>query len=84
MQQGLCTVAALAAELDAGPHRARRMLRVALAELADGVRSAADGDLRILLTRSRVPAPLFNARLYIGGRLIAVPDARWPQAGVVV
>ncbi|MGH3125467.1 MAG: endonuclease domain-containing protein, partial [Streptosporangiaceae bacterium] len=33
---------------------------------------------------ARLPGPVFNARLYVGDRLIAVPDAWWPQAGLVV
>jgi hypothetical protein len=36
-----------------------------------------------LLKRARLPDPLFNARLYLGDQLIAVPDAWWPQAGLV-
>jgi very-short-patch-repair endonuclease len=84
VQREWCTVPALAAELDAGPHRGAALLRRALEELEDGVRSAAEGDLRVLLRRARVPAPLFNARLFAGGQLIAVPDAWWPQAGLVV
>jgi len=84
VQQDWCTVPALAAELDAGPHRDAGLLRAALAELADGVRSAAEGDLWMLLRKARLPAPLLNARLYAGSRLIAVPDAWWPRAGVVV
>ncbi len=31
-----------------------------------------------------MPLPLFNARLYCGDELIAVADAWWPQAGLVV
>lgn len=84
VQQDWCTVPALVAELEAGPHRQARLLRAALTEVGDGVRSAAEGDLRILLRRARVPRPLFNARLYADGRLLAVPDAWWPRAGVVV
>lgn len=84
VQPGWCTVAALAGELDAGPRRGSGLLRVALAELADGVRSAAEGDLRTLIRRARLPAPQFNSRLYLDGQLIAVPDAWWPRAGLVV
>jgi len=84
VQPGLCTVAALAAEVDAGPRRDAALLRQALEELQDGIRSAAEGDLRLLLRRAHLPAPLYNARLYLGDQLIAVPDAWWPQAGLVV
>jgi very-short-patch-repair endonuclease len=84
VQQDLCTVSALVAEVDAGPRRHAGLLRVALAELAEGVRSAAEADLRVLLRQARLPAPLFNAQLYAAGRLVAVADAWWPQAGLVV
>jgi very-short-patch-repair endonuclease len=84
VQQDWCTLPALIAELEAGPHRHAGLLRAALREVGDGVRSAPEGDLRILLRRARVPAPLFNTRLYADGQLVAVPDAWWPQAGVVV
>jgi very-short-patch-repair endonuclease len=84
VQRGWCTVPALAAEVDAGPHRDAALLRRALEEIQDGIRSAPEGDLRILLKRARLPDPMFNARLYLGDRLIAVPDAWWPHAGLVV
>ncbi|HEX3489087.1 MAG TPA: DUF559 domain-containing protein [Streptosporangiaceae bacterium] len=84
VQRDWCTVAALHEELDAGPHRDTALLRTALRELDDGIRSAAEGDLRSTLHRSRLPVPMFNARLYLGDRLIAVADAWWPHAGLVV
>ena len=84
VQQECCTVSALVTELDAGSRRHLGLLRLTLAELADGVRSAAEADLRLLLRRARLPAPLFNAELYAAGRLIAVADAWWPKAGLVV
>jgi very-short-patch-repair endonuclease len=84
VQRDWCTVPALAAEVDAGPHRGAALLRQALAELEDGIRSAAEADLRILLKRAHLPAPLYNAKLYLGDQLIAVPDVWWPRAGLVV
>jgi hypothetical protein len=58
------------------------LLRVVLGEVADGIRSPAEGDFRGLILRGGLPAPLFNARPYLGRQLLAVPDAWWPQAGV--
>jgi very-short-patch-repair endonuclease len=84
VQRGRCTVAELAAELSGGPIRGSAMLRSVLAEVADGVRSAAEADLRDLIRRARLPMPLFNASLYIGDTFLASPDAWWPQAGVAV
>ena len=77
-----CTVGELATELGAGPIRGSAMFRSVLAEVAEGVRSAAEGDLRDLIRTSRLPAPLFNPSLYKGGIFIAKPDAWWPEAGV--
>ena len=82
VQRGKITVADLARELTAGPVQGSARLRMALAEVADGVRSAAEGDLRALIRRERLPAPMFNARLFAGGQLVAIPDAWWPQACV--
>jgi very-short-patch-repair endonuclease len=66
------------------PVRQSAWLRRTLAEVADGVRSAAEGDLRSLIRAAGLPAPVFNARLYIGPDLLAVVDAWWPDAGVAV
>ena len=46
------------------------------------MRSVAEGDLRTLISRAGLPAPLFNARLYAGKDFLAVADAWWPDAGV--
>jgi very-short-patch-repair endonuclease len=84
VQQDSCTVAELAEELDNGPHRWSGRLRMALAEVQAGVRSAAEADLYDLIGRSGLPVPMFNPQLIVDGQLLAVPDAWWPQAGLVV
>lgn len=84
VQRRKMTVADLAAELQAGPMRGSAQLRAALAEVADGVRSAAEGDLHALVKRERLPEPMYNARLFVDNQLLAVPDAWWPQAGLAV
>jgi hypothetical protein len=84
VQRRRCTVTDLMDELAEGPIRGSALLRTALIEVAGGVRSAAEGDLRALLIRAGLPRPLFNARLYRGDVLIAVPDAWWPDAGLAV
>ncbi len=66
------------------PVRQSAWLRRALAEVADGIRSVAEGDLRDLIRAHGLPPPLFNARLYSGRDFLAVADAWWPDAGVVV
>jgi very-short-patch-repair endonuclease len=84
VQRNCCTAADIAAELTGGPRRDSGRLRLALAEVEDGIRSAAEADLRLLIRRTRLPTPLYNARLYVGGQLVAVADAWWPDAGVAV
>ena len=71
------------AELEAGPSAGSALLRAALAEVADGVRSVAEADIRTLILRSDLPRPVFNARLIdVDGTLIAITDAWWQEAGV--
>jgi hypothetical protein len=84
VQQRRCRIDRLADELEQGPVRHSAWLRQALAEVADGIRSGAEGDFRDLLRRAGLPMPMFNARLYAGQTFIAVADAWWPEAGVVV
>jgi hypothetical protein len=57
VQRGRCPIQELAAELAAGPKRGSGGLRVALAEVADGVRSVAEADLRSLIKSARLPTP---------------------------
>jgi hypothetical protein len=84
VQQRRCTVAELAVELAAGPVRGSALFRSVLAEVSDGIRSPAEGDLRDLILRSALPRPLFNPSLLLHGRLLAKPDAWWPDYGVAV
>ena len=58
------------------------MFRSALADVADGIRSTAEGDLRDLIRVARLPMPLFNPSLYKGETFLGKPDAWWPDAGV--
>jgi hypothetical protein len=82
VQQQRCSIAMLILELEQGPKKGSTLLRAALTEVQDGIRSAPEGDLRNLLRRGQIPMPIFNARLYDGTTLIAVADAWWPDAGV--
>jgi hypothetical protein len=83
IQRGRCTPKALHQELGEGPVRHSALLRQVLAEVADGVRSVAEAEFRDLILRSRLPKPMFNARLFTAdGIFIATPDAWWPDAGV--
>lgn len=82
VQKRRCSIDALRAELEQGPPRGSRLLRRALDEVGDGIRSVPEGDLRLLLKRAQVPEPMFNARLYDGDTLIAIVDCWWPDNGV--
>ena len=83
VQRKACTVDELAAELEAGPSAGSALLRKALAEVADGVRSVAEADFRVLIVRSELPRPVFNAQFIdVDGTLIAITDAWWQEAGV--
>jgi hypothetical protein len=83
VQRKACTVAELAAELKTGPSAGSALLRAALAEIADGVRSVAEADFRVLILRSDLPTPVFNAHLVDEDEtLIAITDAWWQEAGV--
>ena len=84
VQRRRCRLDQLTEELAHAPVRQSAWLRQALAEVVDGIRSVAEGDLRDLIRAHGLPPPLFNARLYVGPELVAVPDAWWPESGVVV
>jgi hypothetical protein len=82
VQRGRCSIAHLAAEVDAGPTCGSGLLRRALAEVADGVRSVAEADLRDLIRWAHLPTPLYNPRLLVDGEFLAMPDCWWPESGV--
>ena len=82
VQLGRCTVGQLAEELRTGPVKGSAMFRSVLAEVADGTRSTAEGDLRNVIRTARLPKPLFNPSLYDGDVFLGKPDAWWPDAGV--
>jgi hypothetical protein len=82
IQRGKVQAWHLADELAHGSVQGSALFRRVLEEAADGMRSAAEGDLRTLIKRERLPDPLYNARLFAGEEFLAVPDAWWPAAGV--
>jgi hypothetical protein len=82
VQQGRCPISWLAEEVSGGPVRGSALLRRALAEVAAGVRSSAEGDLKDLITRARLPAPMFNPSLFVGRTFLARPDCWWPESAV--
>ena len=84
VQRGKVDVWQLIRELDLGPKQGSARLRLALAEVSDGVRSVAENDLRLIIRQFRLPVPLYNPRLYVGGKFLASPDAWWEDKAVAV
>jgi hypothetical protein len=85
VQRRRCAIRDLLAELDAGPNVGSALFREALTDVAEGIRSAAEGDLRDLLAGSGLPMPMFNPSLHDDtGTFIARPDAWWPELGIAV
>jgi hypothetical protein len=85
VQNKRCTVDELTEELRAGGLRDSALLRAVLAEVDDGVRSAPEAELRVLIGKAGLPMPMFNPSLYLlDGTFIAKPDAWWPEAGVAI
>ena len=85
VQRRACQVRELAAELNAGPRHGSALFREALADVAEGIRSVAEADLKDLLVKAKIPMPLFNPALYDkDGTFIARPDAWWPELGIAI
>ncbi len=83
VQRGRCTLDELVAELNNGPSAGRRWYRLALAETSEGIRSAAEADLKRLIDRSDLEKPIYNADLYtLDGIFLGRPDTWFGRAGV--
>jgi len=84
IQRGRCDLASLISELDKGPSTGSRALRIAIGEVGDGIRSAAESDLKELIDRSDLEQPIYNPSLYAAdGTFLGIVDAWWQRAGVV-
>jgi hypothetical protein len=83
IKQQVCSLAEFAAELAAGPSRGSLLLRRSLRDAAQGIWSAAEGDLMDLIQASDLEQPEFNVALYAeDGTLLGIVDAWWQSAGV--
>jgi hypothetical protein len=83
VQRGRCTVEELVAELNDGPSAGTRWYRMALSEVSEGIRSAAEAQLKHLIDRSDLERPVYNADLYtLDGIFLGRPDAWFTRAGV--
>ena len=84
VQSGRVRIADLVDELAGGQIAGSALFRRVLAEVADGVRSVAEAELRALIKKWRLPDPLYNPSLYVGETFLCSPDAWWPDVGLVV
>jgi hypothetical protein len=84
VQRGICCVDSLAEEVAHWGVPGVAAPRRVLAEIGDGVRSAAEAWARALIRRSRlVPPPAWNIAVHSNtGRRLAVVDAWWDDAGL--
>jgi hypothetical protein len=83
VQRGRCTLEELLTELNDGPSAGARWYRMALTEISEGIRSAAEAQLKHLIDRSDLERPVYNADLYtLDGVFLGRPDAWFAQAGV--
>lgn len=83
VQNRVCSVTDLAAELREGPTQGCSVARSVIGELATGIRSRAENDLRLLVKRGKLPEPAFNAKLFsLDGEFVAMVDGWWEEAGV--
>ncbi|MDP9101404.1 MAG: hypothetical protein M3N21_04570 [Actinomycetota bacterium] len=86
VQRRIVRLPALSSELAVPDMSGKRLALAVVAEVTVGVRSPAEAELRALLRTSTVlPEALWNHRLSdASGRFLAVPDAYFPAAGLVV
>ena len=85
VQQRRTTVTDVAEELRACPRQRTAGARLALAEVADGVRSIAEARARTVIQRSGLPQPQWNAQLRdADGVPFLRPDAWWPEFGAAL
>jgi hypothetical protein len=83
IQKHACSIAQIGLELAEGAQRDSAQLRMALAEVRDGVRSVAEARFRQRIQRSDLPQPKYNVFLRAtDGTDIGETDAWWADAGV--
>lgn len=84
VQRNLCDVSTLLQEVEDTAQRGSALLRIAVDEVAVGLRSPAGAWSRSAILESRIlPEPVWNPRLLLDGTWLADPDGYWPEAGLV-
>lgn len=83
VRRGLCSVAELRAELDAGNQHGSAAPRAALRAVSDGVLSLTAGLARRVARGTPLPAPRWNVPIRdVTGALIGVVDAWWDDVAL--
>lgn len=83
VQRGRTKPVELIHELVAGSDRGSALPRAVLAEIADGVRSAAEAQARDLVRRSGLSVPWWNPKIYRrDGTFLTMPDAWFDDVGM--
>lgn len=83
VRRGLCSVAELRAELDAGNQHGSAAPRAALRAVSDGVVSLTTGLARRLARGTPLPVPRWNVPIRnVTGALIGVADAWWDDVAL--
>jgi hypothetical protein len=85
IQRRFCTPRQIIDEVRDGPIRHSKLAHRVALEIADGIRSPAEGWLREAFIRFHVPPPRWNAilRNATTGQTIAVPDALWADSCLI-
>ncbi|MBM7788119.1 type IV toxin-antitoxin system AbiEi family antitoxin domain-containing protein [Tenggerimyces flavus] len=85
VQRNLCSVSELILELRAAPSAGSRLPRLAVREIAAGIRSVAEAKLRRALLDAKIVQPHWNCDLFSAADdWLARPDAVWPDLGVAL
>jgi len=85
VQTGVCTVDELVDALAAAARQRTALPREVLAEIAAGVRSAAEAQVRDVFTRHGIPQPRWNWSLHtLDGQHVATPDGYWDDIGAAL
>ncbi len=83
VQRGMLSVDELLAAVGAAPRSGSAELRRAAEAVAAGTRSAPEAEFRQLVSRLRVPEPLWNPLLELPDGSCVSPDAYWEEAALV-
>jgi hypothetical protein len=84
VQRRLCTTAMLWEELHAGSRRGRAMPRAVLADVADGVRSAAERAAKQFWPSTGLPTPWWNASVWnVDGAFLGIADCWLDEVAMV-